>query len=486
MDFTTLTESLQQTLGDNLPAMLGALAVLILGWFVALVVRAACRRGLKGLRVNERIRSATGQALDLERVLAAVLYYVILILALVGFFNVLDLGLVSGPLQSLVDQVFAYAPKLFAGLAVALLAWILAMVVRGLVTRLLSKTSLDEKLSTEAGVRPVSESLGVVLYWLVILLFLPGVIGILGLEGLLAPAESMLEEILGLLPDIFAAVLIGLVGWFLARLLRDLTTNLLSATGLDRLGDKAGLKELRLSKVVGLVVYIVVLIPALVAALDTLNIESVSVPAIRMLETFLAAIPNVFAAMIILTVAYVVSRFVGGLTAELLQGVGADRLPAQLGLEGMFGERMTLSALTGNLIVFFAMIFATMEAANLLGFVKVSELVARFIEFGGQVLLGIMIIAIGFWLSRLAAEAIRGLTSGTEFLAGLARVAILGLVFAMGLRAMGIADDIVNLGFGLTLGAVAVAVALSFGLGGREAAGEQMSHWLRRLRERGQ
>jgi hypothetical protein len=56
-------------------------------------------------------------------------------------------------------------------------------------------------------------------------------------------------------------------------------------------------------------------------------------------------------------------------------------------------------------------------------------------------------------------------------------------VLAMGLRAMGIADDIVNLAFGLTLGAVAVAVALSFGLGGREAAGKLMEHWLSRWRK---
>jgi hypothetical protein len=53
----------------------------------------------------------------------------------------------------------------------------------------------------------------------------------------------------------------------------------------------------------------------------------------------------------------------------------------------------------------------------------------------------------------------------------------------MGLRAMNIADDIVNLAFGLTLGAVAVAFALSFGLGGREAAGRQMEHWLSRIRK---
>ena len=59
---------------------------------------------------------------------------------------------------------------------------------------------------------------------------------------------------------------------------------------------------------------------------------------------------------------------------------------------------------------------------------------------------------------------------------------ILGMVIAMGLRAMGVADDIVHLAFGLTLGAIAVAVALSFGLGGREAAGKQMEHWLGKLR----
>lgn len=48
---------------------------------------------------------------------------------------------------------------------------------------------------------------------------------------------------------------------------------------------------------------------------------------------------------------------------------------------------------------------------------------------------------------------------------------------------MGIADDIVNMAFLLILGAVAVAIALSFGLGGREAAGRQMEHWLAKLRK---
>jgi hypothetical protein len=105
------------------------------------------------------------------------------------------------------------------------------------------------------------------------------------------------------------------------------------------------------------------------------------------------------------------------------------------------------------------------------------------IAFGGQVLLGLAIIVVGFWISNVAHSAMLRVSGEAGApTAGLARVAILGIVIAMGLRAMGLADDIVNLAFGLTLGAVAVAVALSFGLGGREAAGRQMEHWLSRLR----
>ena len=101
----------------------------------------------------------------------------------------------------------------------------------------------------------------------------------------------------------------------------------------------------------------------------------------------------------------------------------------------------------------------------------------------GDILLGSTILVVGFWLANIAYAAVdRASGENTRGLARIARYAILALVTAMGLRAMGIADDIVNLAFGLTLGAIAVAVALSFGLGGREAAGKLMEHWLARLR----
>ena len=66
--------------------------------------------------------------------------------------------------------------------------------------------------------------------------------------------------------------------------------------------------------------------------------------------------------------------------------------------------------------------------------------------------------------------------------ANIARFAIVGLVIAMGLKAMGLADNIVNLAFGLTLGSVAVAAALAFGMGGRDAAKTVADSWASRFR----
>ncbi len=484
MDFKSVLGSLQETLGTFLPRMLGALAVLVIGWLVAVIVRAVIRKSLGLLGLNRRVQSAAGGKLDLEGGIAKGAYFLILLMALIAFFNVLDLTLVSEPLQALVNQVMVYLPKLIAGGVLILVAWIVATLVRKVATQALASTRLDEKLSAEAGMRPMSENLGHALFGLVLLIFLPGILHALGLGGLLAPVQGMVDKILAMLPNLLAAVVLGVAGWFVASLLRNLVSSLLSAAGADRLGERAGLKgNVTLSRLVGLVVFAFVLLPALVAALNALQLEPISGPATEMLSAVMAAIPNLFAAVVILGITFFVARIVAELASALLAGVGFDRLPEKLGLTAAIAGKTTPSALAGKIIVFFAMLFAIVEASNLLGFARVSAIVAMLIEFGGQVLLGVVIIAAGMLISNLAHGAVSRLDrADAPFIAGLVRLAILGVVLAMGLRAMGIADDIVNLAFALTLGAVAVAVALSFGLGGREAAGKQMEHWLARLR----
>ena len=155
--------------------------------------------------------------------------------------------------------------------------------------------------------------------------------------------------------------------------------------------------------------------------------------------------------------------------STLIENTVINNLPAKLGFANALGTKR-VSDIVGYLIIFFTMLFATIEAANRLGFVQVSGLFTSFFAFGANVLLGTAIITVGFWLANVLAGVVERSQNGSSFLANLVRVLVIGLVLAMGLKAMGIADSIVNLAFGLTLGAVAVAFALAFGLGGQEAA----------------
>lgn len=484
MDISALATSLSNSLGTHLPNIIGALAILMLGWIIAVVVRAGVIRLLALLKVNQRISESTDEKLNVEGGIATGVFWTLLLVTLLGALNALDLELVSDPFQLLVNQIFGYLPRLAAGTILVLIAWLIATVLRTVVSRLLEKSSLDEKLTATAGMEPMSKNVGNVLFWLVILFFIPAVLGAYQLEAMLAPVQGMINKALSVLPNVFAAVIIGFVGWLLAKVLRGLVVNLLAAAGADAAGHKAGLEQsVQISRVAGTLVFIFVFIPTLIAALDALKIEAISRPATDMLSRILDAVPHLVAAALILVVTWFVAKFASALVARLLNTIGLDTLPEKIGLNDAFSSDRKPSTLVGMLIMFFAMLFATVEAANQLNFTQVRDLVSTFINLAGNIMLGSVILLVGFWLANIAYTTLTRASSGTgTALAGIVRVAVIGLVIAMGLRAMGIADDIVNLAFGLTFGAVAVAVALSFGLGGREAAGRQMEHWLSKLR----
>ena len=482
MNTNALWDSLQSSLGTHIPQLLGALAIFILGWLIAVLVRAATRKTLGFSGVNHRFGKLTGTGVDIEGAVALALFWVVILLTLVAVFNSLNLAIVSGPFSAFTTQLFEYAPRLLGALVLALVGWLVASVVRALAQKLLDTTTLDDKLSEHAGMAPISESLAGALFWLVILLFVPAILGALQLEGMLDPLRSMVTKTLDMLPNAVAALVIGALGWIVATVLRKLATHLSRTAGIDTLGNRAGLAAtMQLSSVVGMLVFIAVFLPSLIAALDALKIDSISRPASDMLGKLMLAVPNIVAAGLILVVTWLVGSFASQLLASLLGALGFDNLPARVHLAHAF-EKTSASRAVGRCVLFFAMLFATVEAAAQLGFQQVSGIITSFIRFGGDILLGSAILVIGFWLANVAHDAIdRASGARTQGLARIGRYAILALVIAMGLRAMGIADDIVNLAFGLTLGAVAVAFALSFGLGGRQAAGKLMEHWLARF-----
>jgi hypothetical protein len=484
MDFTAFANSLQTSLGAEIPRVLGAVSIMILGWLLAVICRAVTRKTLALLGVNKQIEESTGARMDAESPVSGATFWLVLLATLIAVLNVLDLQLLSLPFSNLMNDVVGYLPRLMAGAVLVMVSWILATIIRALATRALAATTLDEKLSAEAGMRPMSESAGNVLFWIVNLMFLPAILSTLSLKGLLEPVSHMVDQIVSVIPKGAAAVLIAVVGYMVGRILRGLVTSLLMAAGLDRVNASVGLeKSVRLSALAGNVVFISVFLTMAIAALDALGIEAISKPASVMLQQVFLAVPHLFAAVVILMLTWYLSRFVSSLVSNLLESGGFDSFPQKLGLFPE-GTESRPSRWVAWLIVFFAMMFAATEAADQLGFAQVRQFTAGFVVFASDILLGSVILVVGYWLSNMVYGAIRKSDANNgKTLAGFARIAILGLVLGMGLRAMGIANDIVQMAFGLTLGAFAVAVAIALGLGGREAAGKLAERWLSKWRE---
>jgi hypothetical protein len=487
-----------QLVGGYIPNLIAALAILIVGWLVALIVSAIVRGVLRRTTLDDRLArwimgEKAAEGVEVERQIARGVYYLIMLFVLIAFFQALGLTLITEPLNRLLIQVFQYAPRLLGAGLLLFIAWIVASALKLVISRVLSVAKIDERLGSSAALEeekrvPLAQTLGNAVYWLVFLLFLPAVLGALELEGLLEPVQGMINQILGFLPNIFAAGLILAIGWFIARIVQQIVTNLLAAVGADRLSERVGLASVlgkqQLSGLLGLVVYVLILIPVLIAALNALALEAITQPASNMLNAILEAIPAIFASILVVVIAYVVGRVVAGLITNLLTGVGFNAVLARLGLGQELGEgERTLAEIVGYLVLVAIMLFAAIEASRLLGFVLLADLVSEFTAFAGQVVLGLIIFAIGLYLANLAANTVQASGAAQAgLLALVARVSILVLAGAMALRQMGLANEIINLAFGLLLGAIAVAVALAFGLGGREAAAREVEGWLQSIK----
>ncbi len=492
-----ILDFLQPILG-SMATLVGAALVLLIGWLIAWVVSVVVRRLLHRTTLDNRLAQwiageEEGEAIEVEQWISRGVFWLIMIFVLVAFFQVLGLTIVTEPLNQLLIQIFQYAPRVIGAGLLLLVAWVLASILRFFVTRVFKTVKLDERLGGLAGIEeeeriPLAKTLGDAVYWLVFLLFLPAVLGALALEGLLEPVQGMISNILGFVPNIFAAGLILAIGWFAARIVQRVVTNLLIAVGADRLSERVGLDRVlgkqRLSGIVGLIVYVLVLIPVLIAALNALALEAITQPASNMLNLILTALPSIFAAGLLVAIAYVVGRLVAVLITNVLTGIGFNAILARLGLAKELPEgQRTPSEIVGYLLLVGVMLLASIEASRLLGFGTLAGLIAGLTVFLGQVVLGLIIFGIGLYLANLAAQVVQasGATQAA-LLALAARVSILILAGAIALSQLGLASEIIQLAFGVLLAAAALATALAFGLGGREIAARELEEWLKSIR----
>ncbi len=492
---------------DLLPRLLGAVAILLVGWLIAYLAKKIVQGLLNRTNIDNRIASGlTGtDSLQVEKFLGSLVFWIVLLFTIGAVLDTLQLRVASQPLNSFLNQIGEFLPKLLGAAILLGAAWLVATLVKTLVVNALNALNVDERLNSqqdrEAGSTnqlSISQTIGTALYWFIFLLFLMPVLDTLGLQQALGPINSLVSEILAILPNILGAVIIGAVGWFAANIVRRIVTNLLATTGVDHIGSRFGLSQAStsgqsLSSILGTIVYVLILIPVAIAALNTLQIQAISVPAIAMLQQILNAIPLIFTAGAILAVAYFLGRFVSDLVTNILTSIGFNNIFSILGLPtparrevyDATGEQIpsstskTPSEIVGFIAFIGIMLFAAISAIDILNIPALTTLVTGITIILGRILSGLVVFAVGLFLANLAFSIITSSGNAQARILGqVARIAIIVLVSAMALQQIGVAPDIVNLAFGLLLGALAVAIALSFGLGSRDIAKTQVQQWL--------
>lgn len=406
-----------------------------------------------------------------------------------------------------------WLPRALGAIVILIAAWFIGKAIKWAIAKGVDRIPGAARANlSENPKHSVGASLGDVAFWLVMLVGVVAALGVLNITGAVGPLNTLLNQVAGVLPSILGAIIWFFIGFVIATLARRVTEAALAAAGADAWLDRVGLTRstgaVGVSRALGTLVFVVILIPFAIGALEQLSIESLTVPAVAVLTMVLEAIPRVIVAALLLALGWFIGRWVAKLIEGILPATGFDRsiqslanlssarstaeappstqpyagdvTPATAAAMGgaSVPSRMTPSKAVGWLVMAAIVAFFTVQAAYVLQFATIAEMVETVLSLAVQVIVGGVIIAAGVIIGDLLANAIdRGTAGADRFASTIVRWATIALATAMGLSFMGIADEIVLIAFALILGAAAVATALAFGLGGRDAAGRVAQTW---------
>lgn len=369
-----------------------------------------------------------------------------------------------------------YLPNLLVVILILVIGFFIARLLKGIASKLIAKTGIDEKMSSSK--IKLSRFIGKLIYFLTMILVFMLALEKLGMTSVLEPVKGLLDGFLGFIPNIIGAGLVGYIGYMLATIISELVG--LSGETIQKITPKLRLPEnLNLVTIMKKIVFIFIFIPLLIAALNILNLNAVSEPATSMLQSFFEAIPKILVATIIMILFIIGGRFLSNLVKDLLDSFNVNEFIIKANLKSIVGNT-NVEKLIANLVYVFILLFGIVTAVDKLEFSRLSEMINTVINLGGNILFGLFILGIGNWIATVVSNNFMK-NDENKFVGSIVRIAIIAIFLAIGLRTMGIADDIINLAFGITLGAVALTVVLSFGLGGRAAAGKQMERILNKF-----
>jgi hypothetical protein len=373
---------------------------------------------------------------------------------------------------SAADLFGPFVPRLLAALGLLLVAWVAARIVAAAIARAAAAARIDERTKS-AGLSRTLAGVGSAAVWL---LALPALLGALGIEALLVPVNAMLARLLGFLPNLLGAVIIFGVGFMVARTVRDIVTGLLTAAGSEKLAERLGLSsalgDKTLAGLLASVVFALILLPTVAAALQPLGVDAVTQPVSKLLDSVMQLVPRLLSATIILVVAAVIGRTLAGLLTTALAASGFDKLPALLGLASgpRLGNR-TAAEWAGLLLVVAVVYVGALQATEIIGLPVLTSVVASLGGVLARIGVALVVFGVGLWLARVAGDAVvASRVANAATLSMMARVAVLFFAAALALVQAGLPSEIVTILFASVVGAVTIGFAIAAGIGGRGVA----------------
>ncbi|MFN3202819.1 MAG: mechanosensitive ion channel [Bradymonadia bacterium] len=486
------------------------LLVLFFGWLLAKFLSRGVYWALTKTEIDNKIAAALKLDLLLEgtdpkksedaveRFISKSVYYILMLLVVISALNFAGLTETAGSLRSFVDTVIENLPLLGKAVAILVVAWAAAWILRKIITGALKGVNADARLAQmsggEAEKTPLSETAGSLIFWLVMLIGLAGAMEALQIEVVAGPLRNALNMIIEMVPVVAVAALIVLVGYVLGRIAQAVVSNLLSSMGFNGLMEKVQVDKLfgarKGSDVVGLAIFYIIIFQAVTVAVDRLGLDALSTALGGVLGRFWDLIPALLVSALILAVGVVAARVVRNIVEGLLtnvdfdgflerMGVGVGRLGKPAEGEEDNGKVDRPSRLIGAIVQLVIILVATAQVLENLHLETWTSLVYRFLDYTlWNLLVAALIVAVGLMIGNyvkqlIAARAPEGEDgASTRWMATAARAAVLVFAVTMALQQLNVASDFVLVTFALLFGALCLALALAFGLGSREVASD--------------
>ncbi len=494
-----------QRLAAALPGVLKAIVLLLAFWLVGKLAGACVRKLLSLTSIDERavrdwgldslLKKADGGTRSLAGLAGCAVKWFFILFGFVAFFNALNLAMVAGPLQNVLDRIVGAVPSLIKAAAILFLYWVIAALARAAVTRTLNAMKFDARFGKhlampqgEGQAVTPSVMIGKLLFYVILLFGVPPFLQALGQQALVYPLQDMLSKALGFLPNLFAAAIILIVGRIVATIVREVVCNFLAASGADAGAEKLGLGKVlganKLSSIVSKIAYFFIFIPILAQAVDSLAIKAISDPIKATLQNILEAIPALMVALIIVIIGCVVAKVVRSMVETFLSGVGLDALPKRLGLAFLETKegQMPPSGLVAAAVAVVIILITAQQASASLGFSQLADLIRRVVEYLPNLVVGLVILlaalSLGKYVGSLVSHSL-GSHANAGMLSIVARYSVILLGVSMALEQLGVGNEIVMIALGALLGGSALALGLAFGLGGKDRASKLIEGWSR-------